>query len=129
MRHADGRGIWDWSYGSNHRGTEIVFVSRRLFAFGSRKSPSRFDHGVAYNEPVARSTNKLQETMASSTATFMPTQGTAGTIYVDTQHEDLVHDAQLDYYGCKLATASSGESILTVGRPFHLNTEELPFLA
>ena len=31
-----------------------------------------------------------------------------GPIYVDTQHEDLVHDAQLDYYGCKLATTSSG---------------------
>jgi hypothetical protein len=31
-----------------------------------------------------------------------------GPIYVDTQHEDLVHDAQLDYYGCKLATSSSG---------------------
>jgi hypothetical protein len=32
-----------------------------------------------------------------------------GPIYVDTQHEDLVHDAQLDYYGCKLATSSSGK--------------------
>jgi hypothetical protein len=31
-----------------------------------------------------------------------------GSILVDTQHEDLVHDAQLDYYGCKLATCSSG---------------------
>ena len=28
-----------------------------------------------------------------------------GPIFVDTQHEDLVHDAQLDYYGCKLATS------------------------
>lgn len=32
----------------------------------------------------------------------------AGPIYVDTQHEDLVHDAQLDYYGSRLATCSSG---------------------
>ena len=32
------------------------------------------------------------------------------TIYVDTQHDDMVHDAQLDYYGTKLATGSSGES-------------------
>ena len=31
---------------------------------------------------------------------------------VDTQHEDLVHDAQLDYYGCKLATSSSGECVV-----------------
>jgi len=29
-------------------------------------------------------------------------------IYVDTQHDDMVHDAQLDYYGTKLATSSSG---------------------
>ncbi len=49
--------------------------------------------------------------MASSTAAFMSAQGTPAPIYVDTQHEDLVHDAQLDYYGCKLATASSGEYI------------------
>ena len=35
-----------------------------------------------------------------------------GPIYVDTQHVDLVHDAQLDYYGCKLATCSSGEIIM-----------------
>lgn len=32
-------------------------------------------------------------------------------MYVDTQHEDLVHDAQLDYYGCKLATSSSDRTI------------------
>lgn len=34
-----------------------------------------------------------------------------GPIYVDTQHEDLVHDAQLDYYGCKLATCSSDRTV------------------
>lgn len=38
-------------------------------------------------------------------------QGPTGPIYVDTQHEDLVHDAQLDYYGCKLATCSSDRTI------------------
>jgi hypothetical protein len=32
-----------------------------------------------------------------------------GPIYIDTQHEDLVHDAQMDYYGSKLATSSSGK--------------------
>jgi hypothetical protein len=31
-------------------------------------------------------------------------------IYVDTQHDDMVHDAQLDFYGTKLATGSSGAS-------------------
>jgi hypothetical protein len=29
-------------------------------------------------------------------------------IYIDTQHDDMIHDAQLDYYGTKLATGSSG---------------------
>eukprot|EP00586_Coscinodiscus_wailesii_P015647 CAMPEP_0172495672 /NCGR_PEP_ID=MMETSP1066-20121228/74339_1 /TAXON_ID=671091 /ORGANISM="Coscinodiscus wailesii, Strain CCMP2513" /LENGTH=261 /DNA_ID=CAMNT_0013267495 /DNA_START=113 /DNA_END=894 /DNA_ORIENTATION=+ len=32
-------------------------------------------------------------------------------IYVDTQHDDMIHDAQLDYYGCKLATCSSDRTI------------------
>ena len=48
--------------------------------------------------------------MASTTTAAVPTTGVPGPIYVDTQHEDLVHDAQLDYYGSKLATCSSGES-------------------
>ena len=41
-----------------------------------------------------------------------PTTATpgGGPIVIDTQHDDMVHDSQLDYYGCKLATASSGES-------------------
>lgn len=30
---------------------------------------------------------------------------------LDTQHEDLVHDAQLDYYGRRLATASSDRTV------------------
>ena len=43
-------------------------------------------------------------------------QAEGGTIYVDTQHDDMVHDAQLDYYGTKLATGSSGEFYFVVGR-------------
>jgi hypothetical protein len=39
-------------------------------------------------------------------------QGKAQPIYVDTQHDDMVHDAQLDYYGTKLATSSSGEYVI-----------------
>ncbi|TPP61740.1 Protein transport protein SEC13 [Fasciola gigantica] len=35
----------------------------------------------------------------------------AGTQTIDTNHEDMIHDAQLDYYGTTLATASSDESI------------------
>ena len=30
---------------------------------------------------------------------------------VDTQHQDLIHDAQLDYYGRRLATASSDRTV------------------
>jgi hypothetical protein len=37
-----------------------------------------------------------------------PLDATPGPIYIDTQHEDMVHDAQMDYYGAKLATCSSG---------------------
>lgn len=50
-------------------------------------------------------------TTASGQGAVAPTtqQTAPGPIYVDTQHEDLVHDAQLDYYGCKLATSSSGK--------------------
>jgi hypothetical protein len=32
-----------------------------------------------------------------------------GPIYIDTQHDDMIHDAQMDYYGTKLATCSSGK--------------------
>ena len=37
-----------------------------------------------------------------------PADAAPGPILIDTQHEDLVHDAQMDYYGSKLATCSSG---------------------
>lgn len=46
--------------------------------------------------------------MATPAAPAYP-QEPQGPIYVDTQHDDMVHDAQLDYYGAKLATSSSGE--------------------
>lgn len=29
-------------------------------------------------------------------------------ITIDTQHDDMIHDSQFDYYGVKLATCSSG---------------------
>jgi len=36
--------------------------------------------------------------------------GAAAPLYIDTQHEDLVHDVQMDFYGSKMATCSSGKS-------------------
>jgi protein transport protein SEC13 len=41
----------------------------------------------------------------------VPVDATPGPIYIDTQHEDMVHDAQMDYYGSKLATCSSDRTI------------------
>jgi len=55
--------------------------------------------------------------MATSTAPNMTAASAPvednpnGPLYVDTQHDDMVHDAQLDYYGCKLATSSSDRTI------------------
>lgn len=36
---------------------------------------------------------------------------TESPVSIDTQHDDMIHDAQLDYYSRKLATASSDRSI------------------
>ena len=41
--------------------------------------------------------------MSSSTVSVINT--------VDTGHEDMVHDAQMDYYGTRLATCSSDRSV------------------
>jgi protein transport protein SEC13 len=50
-------------------------------------------------------------TTTASTAIAAPTEASSAPIYIDTQHEDLVHDAQMDYYGAKLATCSSDRTI------------------
>jgi hypothetical protein len=59
---------------------------------------------------------------APSTAAA-PASIAPGPIYVDTQHEDLVHDAQMDYYGAKLATCSSGKFCLFL--PYVVRTSVL----
>ncbi len=48
--------------------------------------------------------------MATTNATAAAVPASKGPIYVDTQHDDMIHDAQMDYYGTKLATSSSGKS-------------------
>lgn len=45
-----------------------------------------------------------------------PAAAAPGPIVIDTQHDDMVHDSQLDYYGTKLATASSGELFIDLLR-------------
>lgn len=42
--------------------------------------------------------------MSTTTAVTLQAQ-------VDTSHEDMIHDAQMDYYGTKLATCSSDKSV------------------
>lgn len=46
--------------------------------------------------------------MTMATAAVPQAEAPQGPMYIDTQHDDMVHDAQMDYYGCKLATSSSG---------------------
>ena len=64
---------------------------------------------------------KKRTTMATTTQAAQQPTATNGVapsnnepIYIDTQHDDMVHDAQLDYYGCKLATSSSGTCIVYI---------------
>ncbi|KAJ2162246.1 GTPase-activating protein S13 [Coemansia sp. RSA 552] len=47
------------------------------------------------------------------------------TLQFDTQHEDMIHDAQLDYYGKRLATCSSDGSI----HIFEVSGKQQKFLA
>ena len=53
-------------------------------------------------------------TAASAATTAASSLSPPGPISIDTQHEDLVHDAQMDYYGAKLATCSSGEFLYSL---------------
>ena len=57
----------------------------------------------------AQRTQQQQQEVVTQQAAAPTDQGKPQPIYVDTQHDDMVHDAQLDYYGTKLATSSSGE--------------------
>ncbi|KAJ2163397.1 GTPase-activating protein S13, partial [Coemansia sp. RSA 520] len=49
---------------------------------------------------------------------------TNNTLQFDTQHEDMIHDAQLDYYGKRLATCSSDGSI----RIFEVSNQQQKFV-
>ncbi|RKP07639.1 WD40 repeat-like protein [Thamnocephalis sphaerospora] len=56
--------------------------------------------------------------MASAAALLLSVQVAKSSSF-DTQHEDMIHDAQMDYYGKRLATCSSDRSI----RIFDIDTE------
>ena len=49
--------------------------------------------------------------MATTTAP-PAADGPAAPLYIDTQHEDMVHDVQMDFYGSKMATCSSGTFVI-----------------
>jgi len=81
-------------------------------------STRRFGFRLAQTQK-GRSYSKKQATMTSTAvsqqqqyAPQQPADAAPGPIYIDTQHEDLVHDAQCDYYGSKLATCSSGAFVV-----------------
>jgi protein transport protein SEC13 len=48
-------------------------------------------------------------TLPNPTASVAP--AAPNRISIDTQHDDMIHDAQLDYYGTKLATSSSDRTV------------------
>lgn len=62
-------------------------------------------------QTAANPTPVADNAAAPAPAVVESDQGKAQPIYVDTQHDDMVHDAQLDYYGTKLATSSSDRTI------------------
>lgn len=64
---------------------------------------------------MATATAHQQQPAADThTAAAAAAEAPPGPIYVDTQHEDLVHDTRMDYYGAKLATCSSGTCCYSV---------------
>jgi hypothetical protein len=54
------------------------------------------------HQPVQPATGETTMNTTTDSSSSLPT------IYIDTQHDDLIHDTQLDFYGSKLATCSSG---------------------
>lgn len=61
--------------------------------------------------PQGEMMHHQQQAPAEQQQTQTQQPDTSGTVFIDTQHDDMVHDAQLDYYGCKLATASSDRTV------------------
>eukprot|EP00986_Skeletonema_menzelii_P011232 scaffold5705_cov132-Skeletonema_menzelii.AAC.3 len=74
-------------------------------------APQQQQYGVPAQQQMTEQPQQAQQTQQQETQAAPTDQSKAQPIYVDTQHDDMVHDAQLDYYGTKLATSSSGELI------------------
>lgn len=90
-----------------------LFLYPKTKTINNQHRPRRRFHNatILLSGPPLSNNYIFSSTMAhASTAVEAPMDAPNGSVLIDTQHEDLVHDAQLDYYGCKLATCSSGAS-------------------
>lgn len=57
---------------------------------------------VTFSQPAMQMSEQQQQQVASLSEQ-------KSTISIETQHDDMIHDAQFDYYGTKLASCSSGK--------------------
>jgi len=74
-------------------------------------APQQQQYGVPAQQQMTEQPQQAQQTQQQETQAAPTDQSKAQPIYVDTQHDDMVHDAQLDYYGTKLATSSSDRTV------------------
>jgi hypothetical protein len=61
---------------------------------------------VTFSQPAMPMSEQQQQ---QQQGTPLSEQKTKSTISIETQHDDMIHDAQFDYYGTKLASCSSGK--------------------
>jgi len=62
-------------------------------------------HGTcSFFRPLAR-------ILLNSFAAFQSAANVSDSVPIETSHEDMIHDAQLDYYGKRLATCSSDRTV------------------
>lgn len=66
---------------------------------------------AAYQQNYGGHSHAQQQQAEQQQEVAQPCPNNDEPVYIDTQHEDMIHDAQLDYYGCKLATCSSDRMI------------------
>jgi hypothetical protein len=87
----------------------FTVLGTRIFIFFTNESARENLRANVKHTPLYTNADAMTST-ASSAVAATPQGAPQGPIYIDTQHDNMVHDAQLDYYGCKLATSSSGKN-------------------
>ncbi|OQR81729.1 transient receptor potential Ca2 channel (TRP-CC) family protein [Thraustotheca clavata] len=97
-----------------------VFVGPQILDLSKLYSLCRtpwhpFVDSLGFEANFAHLTSKLNEllpmSMALSSKRPRSEDMAAPSISIDTQHDDMIHDAQLDYYGKRLATCSSDRTV------------------